>query len=85
MLHEPIRLSLLYFSLVFAAGCVIGSIRVPFVQPVLGVRYAELLEMPIMAVVIWQAAQYTLWQLEGASEKRGGLTTPMLVGGLALA
>lgn len=83
MLHQPIRLSLLYFSLVFVAGCLIGSIRVPFLQPVLGVRYAELLEMPVMVVVMWQAAQLTLWQLEGCNEK-GAFTTPMLVGVFAL-
>jgi hypothetical protein len=84
MLHQPIRLSLLYFSLVFGAGFLIGSIRVPFLQPVLGVRYAELLEMPIMVVVIWQAAQLTVSQLEGCNEKRAFMT-PMLVGVFALA
>lgn len=38
-----------YFARVFATGFVLGSIRVPFLVPRLGVRYAELIEMPIMS------------------------------------
>jgi hypothetical protein len=40
---------------VFAAGFLLGSIRVPFLVPRLGDRLAELLEMPPMAAVIWFA------------------------------
>jgi len=48
----------LYFTLVFGAGFVLGSIRVPFIVPRLGERYAELLEMPLMFVAILLAARY---------------------------
>lgn len=48
-----LRLSLLYFTLVFGAGFILGPLRVLFLEPRLGTRNAELLEMPIMLVVIW--------------------------------
>jgi hypothetical protein len=47
-----------YFALVFGAGFVLGSIRVPFLVPRLGERVAELLEMPFMFVVIVMAARF---------------------------
>ena len=46
-----------YFALVFGAGFVLGSIRVPFLVPRFGERIAELIEMPFMLVVIWASAR----------------------------
>ena len=48
----------LYFACVFGAGVVFGSVRVPLVVPRLGVRTAELLEMPLMFCVILLAARW---------------------------
>lgn len=53
---QILRLSLLYFALVFGAGFVLGPIRVLILEPRLSVRLAELLEMPVMLLVIWVAA-----------------------------
>jgi hypothetical protein len=83
MFKEIIYLSLIYFSLVLVAGFVLGSIRVPFVQPTLGVRYAELLEIPIMIVVIWHSAQLVTWQMEEEPKGRAAFMTPILIGVLA--
>jgi hypothetical protein len=47
-----------YFGLVFGAGFVLGSVRVPFLVPRLGERLAELIEMPFMFVVILVAARF---------------------------
>lgn len=55
-----IRASFLYFALVMGAGFLLGSVRVLFVVPHLGERWAELAEMPIMAIVIFVAAGYIL-------------------------
>ena len=55
-----IRASFLYFALVMGAGVLLGSVRVLFVVPHLGERWAELAEMPIMAMVIFVAAGYIL-------------------------
>lgn len=49
-----------YFGLVFGAGFVLGSIRVPFLVPRLGVRIAELIEMPLMLVAIVLSARYVV-------------------------
>lgn len=45
-----------YFGLVFGTGFVLGSIRVPFLVPRLGVRWAELLEAPFMGIATYIAA-----------------------------
>ena len=59
-MSQTIKAGLLYFAIVLGAGFVLGSIRVPFLVPRLGERWAELCEMPIMAVVIFVAAGYIL-------------------------
>lgn len=53
-----LRASMLYFALVFGAGFVLGTLRVVLVVPILGVRTAELLEMPLMGMVILFAARF---------------------------
>jgi hypothetical protein len=54
------RAALLYFAMVLGTGFVLGMVRVPFIVPRLGARWAELAEMPIMAVVIYVSAGYVL-------------------------
>lgn len=55
-----LRLGFLYFVLVFGAGFILGPLRVLFLEPQLGSRTAELLEMPIMLVVIWLASGWLM-------------------------
>lgn len=52
--------ALLYFGCVFGAGFVFGAFRVTLLVPRLGVRWAELAEMPLMACVIVLAARWTV-------------------------
>lgn len=52
------RYGLLYFATVFAAGFGLGMIRVLWLEPELGTRYAELLEMLMMLVVVYVSARY---------------------------
>lgn len=49
-----------YFALVFAVGFALGAIRVAFVAPRLGVRWAELVEMPLMLLASFLAARFCL-------------------------
>ncbi|KAL6246631.1 hypothetical protein RBB50_006870 [Rhinocladiella similis] len=98
MLSEALRLSFFYFAIVFLCGALFGSARIPFLQPKLGARYAELLEMPLMLFVIWESAQLTISRLSmGVSttktdDKATTTTTttttqpltPILIGTLAL-
>lgn len=55
-----VRAALMYFAMVLGTGFVLGVVRVPFIVPRLGERWAELIEMPLMAVVIYWSAGYTL-------------------------
>jgi len=47
-----------YFAMVFGTGFVLGTIRLMWVVPRLGVRNAELLEQPLMLVAIFLAAKW---------------------------
>ncbi|MGA9829263.1 MAG: hypothetical protein WBQ57_13140 [Rhodanobacteraceae bacterium] len=57
---KTIQASLAYFAIVLGTGFVLGVVRVPFLVPRIGERWAELAEMPIMATVIYVAAGYIL-------------------------
>ena len=48
----------LYFAIVFAAGFLLGSIRVMWVVPRFGARVAELIEAPIILLVSAVAARW---------------------------
>ena len=59
-MSKVIQAGLTYFAIVMSAGFVLGVVRVPFLVPRIGERWAELAEMPIMAVVIYWAAGFLL-------------------------
>ena len=58
---EPLTIlkaAAVYFGLVFGTGFVLGPIRILFLVPRFGVRLAELMEFPVMLVVIVLAARW---------------------------
>ena len=55
----------LYFVLVFGAGFVLGPIRILWLVPRVGERTAELMEAPIMLVVIVLAARWISRRVAG--------------------
>ena len=57
-MSKTIRAALVYFAIVLGTGFVLGVFRVPVLVPRIGERWAELVEMPIMAAVIFFAAGY---------------------------
>jgi len=59
-----LKAATLYFGLVFGIGFLLGTVRVLLLVPWLGVRYAELLEMPLMFVAILLAARYIVRRFE---------------------
>ncbi|KPF66873.1 hypothetical protein IP84_14980 [beta proteobacterium AAP99] len=80
-MRRALLAALSYFALVFGAGFVLGAIRVPLLVPRLGVRTAELIEMPVMAVVIVLAARFVVRRFQLPATARVRLP----VGGIALA
>lgn len=77
-----LKASSAYFGIVFAVGFILGTIRVPFVVPYLGERYAELIELPLMLIAIFLAARRTVnrFQLERVT----AFLTGLLAAGLLL-
>ena len=51
---------LIYFAVVFGAGLMLGPVRIIWVVPRLGTRWAELMEMPIMLAVTVLAARWII-------------------------
>ncbi|MDB5933321.1 MAG: hypothetical protein JWQ01_665 [Massilia sp.] len=74
-----------YFGIVFGAGFVLGCIRVPLIVPRLGVRAAELLEMPIQLVVIVLAARFIVRRFSLPSRPLTRLSVGLIAFGLAVA
>ena len=52
------RAAAIYFGIVFGAGAILGPVRVLWLVPRVGVRAAELMEIPWMLVAIVYAARF---------------------------
>ncbi|MBU0750949.1 MAG: hypothetical protein KJ787_14725 [Gammaproteobacteria bacterium] len=79
---KPLRAGALYFAWVFGAGFVLGTIRVLLLVPRLGVRVSELVEMPLMLLVMLFAARWVVRRYALASRQR--LATGAIALGLLL-
>ncbi len=80
MIPSICKSAVIYFALVFGTGFVLGTIRTLWVVPRLGVRYAELLEGPLMLWAIYVAAGWIVRRLPSASTA----STRLWVGFIAL-
>ena len=59
-MRKLLTTSLIYFSLVFAAGFVLAPVRILVLQPRVGERLAELIELPLMVLVSWLLASWLM-------------------------
>lgn len=84
-MKNTIQAGLAYFTLVMGAGFILGTIRVPFLVPRLGERYAELIEMPVMLVVIVMAARFIVRKFALPATTSVRLSVGLLALGLSLA
>lgn len=82
---RTLRAGLLYFALVFGAGFVFGPIRVLWLVPRVGERAAELLEAPVMLLVIVLAARWIVRRLAMPSAIPIRLGMGLIAFGLLLA
>jgi hypothetical protein len=62
-----LRAALGYFLIVFGAGFALALVRIPLLVPRFGERTAELMEMPVMLVVIGWAARWLARRLAASS------------------
>ena len=53
-----IKPALIYFTLIFATGFALAMIRIPFLVPRLGERWAELVELPFMVLASFLVARW---------------------------
>ena len=53
-----LKAGIAYFAIVFGAGFALGTIRVVLLVPMLGSRVAELVELPVMLMVVFLAARW---------------------------
>jgi hypothetical protein len=79
---QRLRAAGLYFLLVFSAGFALGTLRVLFIVPSIGQRAAELLEMPLMLVIVAAAARFIVRRF---ADSIHGTSQWLQVGAIALA
>lgn len=58
-----LKAGVLYFVLVFGAGFVLGPVRILWAVPFFGARMAELMETPIMLVIMIASARWLVRRL----------------------
>ena len=75
---------LLYFALTFGAGFLLGPIRILVLEPRVGVRAAELLEIPVMIGVTLLAARWVTRRLAVPPAAGPRLGMGLLAAGLLL-
>jgi hypothetical protein len=82
---QILRAGFAYFAIVLGTGFLLGMIRVPFLVPRFGERWAELAEMPIMATVIFVAAGYLLRRFPDVATPPRALAAGLLALALSVA
>jgi multisubunit Na+/H+ antiporter MnhF subunit len=81
---ESLKAGFFYFLVVLGAGFVLGFVRVVWLGPRLGTRVAELLEVPVMLVVIVVTAGWTVRRLRLPPSIPGRLRVGLIALGLML-
>jgi hypothetical protein len=82
---QTLKAGALYFGVVFGAGFALGTIRVLWAVPTFGTRVAELLESPVMLVVVIFAARWVVRRFSLPPTLAARLGTGFLALGFLLA
>ena len=69
-MSKAVAAGVVYFALVFAAGFVLGALRVTALEPRLGGLAAVAVELPAMLTVSWLACGWSLRRLKVAPRVR---------------
>lgn len=78
---RPYAAATAYFALAFAAGFALGMVRVPFLMPAFGERFAVLIEAPLLLLACVFAARFVVARFAVAPR----LAARLAMGGGALA
>lgn len=72
---KTLKAGVLYFIITFGAGFILGPIRILWVAPYFGTRAAELIEMPVMLMVIYFSARWVVryYKIQPAMTIRVGM------------
>lgn len=81
---QILQAAALYFLVVFGAGFVLGIGRVLMVVPLLGERTAELLEMPLMLLVIVAASRWIVCHRFINGSRSSSLAVGLIAVGMVL-
>ena len=81
---QTLKAGVAYFAIVFGAGFVLGPIRILWLAPRFGTRLAELMETPIIFVVIVVAARWIVRRLALPSRASSRLGMGFIALGLML-
>jgi hypothetical protein len=84
-LTRILKAGALYFVLVFGAGFALGIIRTLWIAPRIGLRIAELIEMPIMLGITFLAARWVVRRLSVPSKAASRLAMGLIALGLLCA
>ena len=58
-----LRAGFVYFTLIFAAGFILGTLRVSFILPRFGATVAVLIELPVILAICWFSAKWIVEKL----------------------
>ena len=81
---KMLKAAVTYFAVVFGVGFILGPIRILFVVPRVGERVAELLEAPLMLMVIVFAARWIVRRFQLPARKVFRLGVGLIAFGLGL-
>ena len=79
------KAGLCYFALTFGAGFLLGPLRIFLMVPRVGARAAELAELPVMIIVTWLAARWTIRRFRVPLSTRSRLVMGVVAFALLLA
>jgi len=71
---RPVLAGIAYWAMVFALGFVLGTLRVLWLAPALGLVAATVIELPVMLAASWWAAR---WLLRRFAIRTGGAALAM--------
>ncbi len=59
-MQHSVRAGLAYFAIVFAAGFLLGTVRILAGAPLLGETLAVVIELPVMLAISWSACDWLI-------------------------